>query len=469
MKIKKKLSILTVTALATLAVSSHAFADDTYVVKVNDVKAAVGESITVSVVMDTSVESVGSLAMTLLYDTESLEYQEGTLKAGSDLPADWFFQPEDLIAEDSDKVFVADGSVRFAATSLQSTKINSSEKAEIAVASFKVLKSSGEFSIEIDKIYSTDDKNITDKFSVESTTVQCSHKNIETKTELEDCEKGGKTLTACKDCGETVKTEDIAPSEHNIDKWTVTKEATCTEKGEEEGKCSVCGKTVTRETEMIDHSFGEWEVTTPATCTEKGVETSTCSACGEAQTREIDALGHDFGEWTVVKEATCTEEGTEERICSRCDEKETRKTDKIDHDVEWTVTKEATCTEAGEKTGTCKVCGEKSTEEVPAIGHEWGEWTIVEEATTEKEGTEERECSRCGEKETRTIDKLAPVEDDVTTSTDPAPSAPSNEEGNNGSSNNGSGSGNPATGVVLAVIPLVAAGAATLIFCKKRK
>ena len=104
---------------------------------------------------------------------------------------------------------------------------------------------------------------------------KCSHKNPDFKTEISDCEKGGKILVICKECGKTIDTKNIAP---------------------------------------VDHSFGEWKVTTTATCTEKGVETSTCSVCGKPQTRDIDALGHDYGEWTVEKPATCTEKGTENAL-----------------------------------------------------------------------------------------------------------------------------------------------------------
>ncbi len=94
------------------------------------------------------------------------------------------------------------------------------------------------------------------------------------------------------------------------------------------------------------------------------------------------------------------------------------------------------------------------------MGHDWSEWKVVEEATAEKEGLEERECSRCGEKETRPVDKLAPVEsDETTTSSEAAVTTPG------GSGNNG----NPITGVVLAIIPLIAAGAAVAVFSKKRR
>lgn len=291
MKIQKKLSLITTALMATaLSISATAFADDAYAVKVDEISAAVGETITVSVVMDTSVESVGSVSMSLIYDTESFEYQEGTLKAGKDVPNNWSFQPEDFIPEDSDKVFVADGSVQFAATSMQSAKINSSEKAEIATASFKVLKMNGDFNVEIERIYSTSDTNITSKFSAVSTTLQCSHKNTEAKTTPSTCTVKGKEETVCKDCGETVKTEELPLAEHSYE-WDTVKDPTCTEAGEKKGVCSVCGNETTE---------------------------------------EIAALGHDWGEWKTVSEPTTEKEGSQERECKRCGEKETKSVPKLE-------------------------------------------------------------------------------------------------------------------------------------------
>lgn len=46
------------------------------------------------------------------------------------------------------------------------------------------------------------------------------------------------------------------------------------------------------------HEFGEWTVNKQATCTEKGEEKRIC-ACGESELRETAAKGHMFGEWTV--------------------------------------------------------------------------------------------------------------------------------------------------------------------------
>ena len=68
-----------------------------------------------------------------------------------------------------------------------------------------------------------------------------------------------------------------------------------------------------------EHSWSEWTVTKEATCTEKGEETRTC-ACGESETREIAALGHTE-EIIPAVEATCTETGLTEGVkCAVCGE-----------------------------------------------------------------------------------------------------------------------------------------------------
>ena len=80
--------------------------------------------------------------------------------------------------------------------------------------------------------------------------------------------------------------------EHSWSEWTVTKEATCTEKGEETRSCE-CGETETREIPALGHNY-EAVVTAP-TCTEKGYTTYTCSRCGDSYVDDYtDALGHDW-------------------------------------------------------------------------------------------------------------------------------------------------------------------------------
>ena len=75
--------------------------------------------------------------------------------------------------------------------------------------------------------------------------------------------------------------------------------------------------------EVVSHVF-EWTTTKEATCTEKGEKHGICTVCGHEETREIEALGHEFAnEITVDKEATTTEEGSKSQHClhAGCTEK----------------------------------------------------------------------------------------------------------------------------------------------------
>ena len=75
--------------------------------------------------------------------------------------------------------------------------------------------------------------------------------------------------------------------------------------------------------EVGSHVF-EWTTTKEATCTEKGEKHGICTVCGHEETREIEALGHEFAnEFTVDKEATTTEEGSKSQHClhAGCTEK----------------------------------------------------------------------------------------------------------------------------------------------------
>ena len=110
--------------------------------------------------------------------------------------------------------------------------------------------------------------------------------------------------------------------EHSYGDWTVTKEATCTEAGEKTRKCTGCDKTETATIEALGHKFENGKctrcgasdpnynkdcqhhyvetITREATCTEKGVKTFKCDKCGDWYTVDIPALGHDY------KDGICT-------------------------------------------------------------------------------------------------------------------------------------------------------------------
>ena len=159
----------------------------------------------------------------------------------------------------------------------------------------------------------------------------------------------------------------------------VTKEPTCTEKGEKTYTCD-CGDSYIEEIPAKGHHFENGEctdcgekdpnhkhsytetITKEPTCTEAGEKTYTCD-CGDSYTEEIPAKGHHF----------------EDGECTDCGEKDP---DYHKHSYAETITKEPTCTEAGEKTYTCD-CGDSYTEEIPAKGHHFVDG----------------ECTDCGEKD----------------------------------------------------------------------
>lgn len=64
------------------------------------------------------------------------------------------------------------------------------------------------------------------------------------------------------------------------------------------------------------HDFSDWTVSKEATCTEAGQETRTCERCQEMETREIPAKGHDYK--VTVVEPTCEEEGYTLHECTVC-------------------------------------------------------------------------------------------------------------------------------------------------------
>ena len=162
----------------------------------------------------------------------------------------------------------------------------------------------------------------------------------------------------------------------------------------------------------------EETVTKAATCTQKGTKTVKCKLCGaDLGTEEIPALGHDLGVATVVKAATCKETGLQEQKCSRCGETVKTEIPKTEHISDGgKVTKEATCAEEGEKTYTCKTCGQViKTEKIAKTEyHTWkittetdkDGWKVVKKATSTADGSKERVCKICGKKETKVIAKI---------------------------------------------------------------
>ena len=205
---------------------------------------------------------------------------------------------------------------------------------------------------------------------------------------------------------------------HEWGEWTTTKEATCTEKGEETRVCEKNGEhKEKRELAAKGHEWGEWETEKEAGCVMSGRERRVCkNDASHSETRSIEAKGHDSA-WRKKTEAWCENKGIEELYCGRCKKVlETRSIEAKGHEwSEWATTKEATCTEKGEEKRVCK--RDKShneTRSIEAKGHEWGEWKESKAPTLTEEGEETRVCKRdASHSETRRTGKLKKVTESI--------------------------------------------------------
>ena len=104
----------------------------------------------------------------------------------------------------------------------------------------------------------------------------------------------------CAVCGETVT------EKHTI-ATRIVKESTCTEPGEAEEYCSVCGYVIDTVEVPAAHKFVPVEGTEiPATCTENGSREVQCSVCGEKDTETIPAAHKPGPDATCTVPQTCT-------------------------------------------------------------------------------------------------------------------------------------------------------------------
>ena len=131
-------------------------------------------------------------------------------------------------------------------------------------------------------------------------------------------EKGVRTYT-CTVCNET-KTEDIPMTAH-VTELRNKKDASCKEEGYTGDEvCKNCNQVI-KAGETIaktEHSWNEGTVTKEASCTEKGSKTVTCTVCNETQTVEIPMLPHSWGPWEITVKAEDGKEGTRTHTCTEC-------------------------------------------------------------------------------------------------------------------------------------------------------
>jgi len=105
------------------------------------------------------------------------------------------------------------------------------------------------------------------------------------------CTNQGYTTYTC-GCGDSYVDNYVDATDHFMGSWTKTKEATCTEDGEERSDCSKCDHYETREVPASGHDYTS-KITKP-TCAEQGYTTYTCK-CGDSYVDDyVDAAGHSF-------------------------------------------------------------------------------------------------------------------------------------------------------------------------------
>lgn len=206
--------------------------------------------------------------------------------------------------------------------------------------------------------------------------------------------------------------------EHNWQsKYTVDKEATCTENGSQSIHCDVCNAINENKVKVIKATGHKAEKMAgkAASCTEDGLtEGSKCSVCGEILKKQeiIKATGHKWSAWEVTKEASETEEGSRRRICEN--DKTHVETEVIPvlahiHKLSKTKANAASCTENGNKEYyVCSGCKKlfadadatkeinKEDTVIKATGHKAEKIAGKAATYTESGLTEGSKCSICG-------------------------------------------------------------------------
>ena len=196
------------------------------------------------------------------------------------------------------------------------------------------------------------------------------HKYVDTVV-APTCTTGGYTLHTCSVCKKSYKDNETQPTGHKY--ITNTVEATCETDGYTEKKCSNCDyytKTIIPKKGHTPSS--EWTVIKQTTCAEAGEQVRYCTTCGNvAEKQEIAKLAHTpADEWIITKQPTCAEPGEQVRYCTICGEvAEKQGITKLPHtSSDWIIDKEAAPGIAGSMHTECTVCHERlETATIPAL------------------------------------------------------------------------------------------------------
>lgn len=182
----------------------------------------------------------------------------------------------------------------------------------------------GEWKITLAQTCTTDGKEerICSKCSEkeERTLKATGHKSETVGAKAPTCKEDGYTGNeVCKVCHETLNKGTTIPKtdSHEWGKWTIKRESTCTEKGEQSRKCAVCGEEEIESLPLAKHTWDNGKVTKAPSYTKVGVKTWTCSECGKTKTTTLAKLPMPKAGTKVIvggNQYTVTKAGSEVRF-----------------------------------------------------------------------------------------------------------------------------------------------------------
>lgn len=188
------------------------------------------------------------------------------------------------------------------------------------------------------------------------------------------CTEDGESEEVCTVCGLSNGVVTIPAIGHSVE-TVVTEGSVCTEGITTNEVCNVCGEVLSENNEVSAHTYTAWKSVKVASCTENGTEERVCSVCNDKQTRTTVATGHVFSDYMVIADAGCSSEGSEKRVCSNCGLEETKSIAALGHSDSISVIREADCTEGGQQVRTCGRCGRSVVEDTAKLPHMWSQWT----------------------------------------------------------------------------------------------
>lgn len=182
----------------------------------------------------------------------------------------------------------------------------------------------GEWKITLAQTCTTDGKEerICSKCSEkeERTLKATGHKSETVGAKAPTCKEDGYTGDeVCKVCHETLNKGTTIPKtdSHEWGKWTIKRESTCTEKGEQSRKCTVCGEEEIESLPLAKHTWDNGKVTQAPSYTKVGIKTWTCKKCGKTKTTTLAKLPMPKAGTKVIvggNQYTVTKVGSEVRF-----------------------------------------------------------------------------------------------------------------------------------------------------------